>query len=511
MIAASRMRRAPVLMLILAPLLLLASCSDESGQGAERPPVVVLILDEFPGDDLLRPDGTIDAERFPNFARLASISTFFPNAHTVYDHTFKAVPAILDARLPVERGGANAASHNPSMFQLMDELGYEVNAVESATSVCPSDICEGGGGRRPGVLAQLASGGRAPRLRRWIRGIERQEDPVLYLHHTLLPHEPWMYLPSGRASRPGGQDPIRRINKPWSYADVRLSQHNHARHLLQAGFVDHALGELLDRLEEQHMLRRALVAVVADHGVSFEIGGDVDSRRWTDARNVDEVAPVPFFFKAPGQMEARVDHALVRNIDLLPTMAQVLGAKLSWRHAGRSAFSREARARRQVAVIERDFSGVVRIDAGAWQRRRAANRERWARLFGTGRDSLRRFGDPWAGVLRIGPHPELIGRRAPAGAHPLVRVVRPGAQMVPARVAGHLLGAPERRRGIRDLAVAVNGRVRAVGRSFRLGRRPFEFFSFVVPERSLRAGRNELALYEVLPGGRLVAVQGAAR
>ena len=33
-----------------------------------------------------------------------------------------------------------------------------------------------------------------------------------------------MYLPSGRASRPGGQDPIRRINKPWSYADVRLSQ-----------------------------------------------------------------------------------------------------------------------------------------------------------------------------------------------------------------------------------------------------------------------------------------------
>ena len=65
-----------------------------------RPPVVVLILDEFPTDDLLRPDGGIDARRFPNFARLASMSTWFPNAFTVYDSTFKAVPAILDARLP---------------------------------------------------------------------------------------------------------------------------------------------------------------------------------------------------------------------------------------------------------------------------------------------------------------------------------------------------------------------------------------------------------------------------
>ena len=47
-----------------------------------------VVFDEFPADDLLRPDGTIDAERFPNFAELASISTWFPNANTVYDSTF---------------------------------------------------------------------------------------------------------------------------------------------------------------------------------------------------------------------------------------------------------------------------------------------------------------------------------------------------------------------------------------------------------------------------------------
>ncbi len=89
----------------LAVALVLAGCAgigdEDPAESAERhPPVVVLVFDEFPADDLLGPDGQIDAERFPNFAELASMSTWFPNGHTVYDSTFKAVPSILDGRLP---------------------------------------------------------------------------------------------------------------------------------------------------------------------------------------------------------------------------------------------------------------------------------------------------------------------------------------------------------------------------------------------------------------------------
>ena len=50
---------------------------------------------------------------------------------------------------------------------------------------------------------------------------------------------------------------------------------------------------------------------------------------------------------------------------------------------------------------------------------------------------------------------------------------------------------------------AVNGRIRAVGRSFRLRFRPTEYFSLLVPESSLRRGRNVVELFEVEPGGRL--------
>ena len=45
---------------------MLAGCSipgdEEPAQSAERhPPVVFVVFDEFPADDLLRPDGSIDA------------------------------------------------------------------------------------------------------------------------------------------------------------------------------------------------------------------------------------------------------------------------------------------------------------------------------------------------------------------------------------------------------------------------------------------------------------------
>ena len=59
---------------------------------------------------------------------------------------------------------------------------------------------------------------------------------------------------------------------------------------------------------------------------------------------------------------------------------------------------------------------------------------------------------------------------------------------------------------MRDLAVAANGRIQAVGRSFRLeGQRP-EYFSLVLPESSLHPGRNSVEILEVGAGGRLTSL-----
>jgi hypothetical protein len=466
--------------------------------------VVFVVFDEFPADDLLRPDGSIDAERFPNFARLASISTWFPNATTVFDSTFGAVPAILDGRLPRPREASDVRSHKPSIFHVMDRLGYDVFKVESASAICPPAICPGARTRRPGVLTRLAGAGRPARFHRWVGAIRKRQQPAFYFNHSLLPHEPWIYTPYGHQSRPAGQDPIVDINHDVGFGDPQLGAHNHMRHVLQVGFVDRLVGDLLDRLERTGLLKRALVVVTADHGYSFRVG--VKSRRLITEDNAEEIAAVPLFVKAPDQMDGRVNPALARNIDMLATIADVLGTRVFYPQDGRSAFSREVRERREVEVLRRDFSGEVRIALADLKERRSERRAERAQLLGTGAESELLYGDPWASAYRVGPEPELLGRRlAPlqaarrtVAAHAtmanrrLYRHVSPRALVLPTRVTGSLRGVPPDDH--LDLALAVNGRIRATSRSFDFGRGAPEYFSFMIPDDALRPGANRLEI-----------------
>jgi hypothetical protein len=507
--------RARALSLLAAALVAGGCAGGDDGPPAlaiAHPPVVVVVFDEFPADALLRPDGRIDAERFPNFAALARMSTWFPNAHTVYDSTFASVPSILDARMPRPNTAADVRSHQPSIFHLMHRLGYDIVKVESATAVCPPRICIGARARRPGVIARLQGGGRPARLHRWIGAIRKRPRPTFYFHHALLPHEPWIYLPSGHLSRPTGKDPIGSINRWVGFHDPQLTEHNHMRHLLQVGYTDHELGLILGRLRRTGLLERSLLVVTADHGYSFDVG--VLSRRKVSETNVEEIAPVPYFVKAPGQTEGAVDKSLARTVDVVPTMADLLGVRVPWPHDGRSAFSQATRSRDEVRLPTRGFDRVIRIGREELERRRRRLRLASARTFGTGIQSELLFGDPWATVYRVGPHRDLLDRRladlrvsSPAGARAsvanagLVRHVNPADELLPTRVEGRLgRGRPGT---LRDLAVAVNGRIRAVGRSFRLRFRPNEFFSFVVPEGSLRPGHNVIEVLEVKPGGTL--------
>ena len=59
----------------------------------------------------------------------------------------------------------------------------------------------------------------------------------------------------------------------------------------------------------------------------------------------------------------------------------------------------------------------------------------------------------------------------------------------------------------RDLALTVNGRVAAVGRTFNLRGSVEERFSLLIPEAALSPGPNHAALYEVR-GDRLLRLSG---
>jgi hypothetical protein len=197
---------------------------------------------------------------------------------------------------------------------------------------------------------------------------------------------------------------------------------------------------------------------------------------------------------------------------VVPTIADLLDTEIWWDHDGYSVFSPVSRARQVVAMPRRDFSRTIFYTREEFERRREELRSWRASKFGTGVQSELTFGDPWASAYRIGPHSELIGR-AVGGVRTAARVsgevanaqlledVDPADPILPTRVTGQLAGGSTR--SVRDLAVAVNGRIRAVGRSFHLRGRRAEYFSLLLPESALRPGGNFLQLLEVRPGGEL--------
>ncbi|MDX6411679.1 MAG: hypothetical protein QOE91_1195, partial [Gaiellaceae bacterium] len=336
----------------------LAVAPGASARG--KPPVVMLILDEFPTESLLGADGKIDAARYPNFARLASIATWFRNSTTVLDETTGAVPAILDARLPHRGERAELRYHPRSVYTLLGERGYRITDSEEATAICPRRYCPHAPARRPGILPNL-NRGRSRRLHAWIDSIRPGRRPGFWIKHALFPHGPWLYLPSGRHTRPGVKDPVPGLGSPAGYGDRGLTGFNEQRYLLQLGYTDRELGALLDQLERTKVLDRAMVVVTADHGFSWEVG--VKDRRRLTRSNIDEIGPQPLFIKAPGQRRGRVDRSYVRTVDIVPTMADILGIRVNWRHDGRSAFSRTTRRRRVVRISARDFSRIISIGA----------------------------------------------------------------------------------------------------------------------------------------------------
>jgi len=495
---------------LLAPLVLLAALAGvfrSAGESPEgRPPdVILLVLDEFPGDSLLDARGRIDQVRYPNLARLAADGTWFPNAHSSYDSTTKAVPLILDGRAPVRGSFPDRRSHPRTIFDAFARAGYETLSFEEATAICPPRLCRGGRSRRPAIIPRL-NGGREERFARFVRSIRPGRRPTLWVKHALLPHGPYLFLPSAARARRGPRDLVPGMNSVAGFGDEFLTRHNEQRYLLQAQFADRLVGRVLRRLEKQGMYHDAVVVVTADHGFAWQVG--VDSRRSVSASNVEEVAPVPLIVKPAGRASNRIDRSYARTLDVTPTVADVAGVRLGYRTAGRSAFSRAVRRRRTVSLITRDFSTRVTISGRRWRARRRAVVRRRLRQFGSGTTGL------YAG---IGPNRLLVGRevaglardergrvRAILAAAGELRRVRRSSGVVPAQIAGRIEGgAPGERR---ELAISVNGRIEAVGRSFHLIGQAPEFFAVMVPEASLEEGANSVEVFEVLRGPRLQSI-----
>jgi len=514
-------------------------------------PVVVVVFDEFPVFSLLDERGRIDGARFPHFAELARRSIWFRNATSVADDTLDAVPAVLTGRYP-RRGSLPTLSHHPQNLFTLLAGEYKLKVFESVTRLCPSRACATDARRDDARLlasdlgvvylhlllpeelrdglppiddrwANFRGGGAGPALQRrrplpkkslgdafsddrrlqfdgFLEALDPADPPrTLYFLHSLLPHRPWAYLPSGRQY--GAANTVFGTGRGYWTQDEWLVDHGYRRYLLQLVFVDRLVGKLVARLRSTGLYDRALLVVAADHGVGFRRG---EALRKASRANLAELAGVPLFVKPPRLRRGATRDAIVKTIDVLPTIARALGFRLPAKVDGRPLLGAALASRETVRVAGRSGRVVEAPAAAFLEQRREVVTEK-LRVFGAHTRER--------ALYAAGPHRALFGRRVAAvtrGAASGIsaRIERRDeiesatrdSTVAPTRVTARLTGSAAQPHAF--VAVAVNDRIAAVARTFK--RQQAVALDALVPESALREGQNELRLFLIEQrGGRV--------
>lgn len=464
-------------------------------------PVVLLVFDEFPVASIIDSGGELRGGRYENFARLASDGVWYSNAMTVEQQTEHSVPAILTGSVPDQSLTPVTGQYPFNLFTAL-RSSHELHVHESITQLCPRQLCAGVAGSTTSLvhdvgvvsghvlLPEPVTDGLPPIDEGWgdfqtvagdfdartefldllDQGPREPIDdmlaqvsagpgdrPPLYYLHMIIPHHPWQYLPDGRsypfivASNPAS------VAGGWNDDEFLVAQ-SMQRHLLQVGYADHVLGEFIAALEEAGVYEDALVIVVADHGISIKPG--VDHQRIITPTTIGEVAAIPLFVKYPASAGGEIDDRRALTIDILPTIADVLGADLPGDVEGSSLL---APPPGRDETTTHGPEGSVTYDADGDEKLEVARRiEGWFP-----------GGDPWS--LQPEGTPDLVGEAIDvdglAESEISGQIREPelygnldtSAPVIPSRIGAVLGGGAD---GDEVVAVVVNGEVAAITRSY---------------------------------------------
>ncbi|HEX2051043.1 MAG TPA: sulfatase-like hydrolase/transferase [Actinomycetota bacterium] len=457
--------------------------------GAGHPHVVVIVLDELPVASVMRRDGLVDAATMPNLARLASDGTWFRNATTTDEFTKLVMPSLLAGRY---RRNLPDDGRVPNLFTMLRPT-HDIRANDGSPSSCPLADCMGNpdpSGLDLGAAGrEFAHNERGAPFVAFVRGIRASDEPALHYVHLVMPHSPWRYLRSGQqydasSPVPGEWDapgPGRAWRRqPWLVAQA------YQRHLMQVQFVDELLGVVLTRLEDAGLYDASAIVLTADHGIAFAPGRP---KRAATRATAAEIAAVPLLVKRPFQADARVSDLPVELVDVVPTIAHVVGVARPGGVDGKSVFGGRISRRRA-----RSIAGLS-IDPDGLRTRRVV-RAKYAAFASGG------VVDPFR--LAPGTRESLLGVpvedldvdaartfTATVESYEAHVAAGPDDDLFPSLLEGTMTGDGAGRR--RVLAIAVGGRVAAVTKTYRDG--DAQRFYAMTPPTAYAEPPNEIALY----------------
>jgi hypothetical protein len=210
--------------------------------------------------------------------------------------------------------------------------------------------------------------------------------------------------------------------------------------------------------------------------------------------NAADILGVPLFVKLPGQNEARLDDEGAQVIDIVPTIADVLGVSSPWSFDGQSLVTADRETVSHRTVFRNDGNRLgERLEYPAGVGDRESTLGRMHRIFGArgGLGELYRIG-PDADLIGMPPSADAEGAPAPftveleeSWAFDDVDTRGP---VIPAHVIGHLRGGDDPRAPV-PLVVTVNGVIQASTRTYET-RGVYRDFTAMVPESSFVNGSN---------------------
>jgi hypothetical protein len=485
--------------------------------------VVLVVMDEFPDMSLLDGNGHVDKQLFPNFASLERESTWYRNETTVAPYTELAVPAILTGQYPKRPDAVPFVSDYPENLFTMFGKAYSLNVHEAVTRLCPERLCTGSsqsGGfsslvtQSADLWGQFASPqrtqfsfdegeGTKTALRvanQFVSSLHPSSKLSLDFVHIELPHEPWHYLPNLQDSLATGK--IQGATY-LSWSSQAAADAARQRHLLQVQASDTLFGQIVAKLKRIGAYDDSLVIMTADHGVAFTRD---EPLRSVSRNNYPQIMWPPLFVKYPGQHAGVIDDRPAESVDIMPTIADVVGATIPWRVDGQSlrAAPRAEFPRRMYQWGAHAYEPPNALKAPA------------------GRDYLEFDGA--AGFAEV-----LRARAAPPGADASLRIYRdaPFGDLVGREVTPLIHDEPGREKaalssrslfdrvdpnspripwaygegffndlnGSSPVAIALNGRIVAVTTAESLDSKGNAFFTYIIPPELVRPGGNVPSVY----------------
>jgi hypothetical protein len=322
------------------------SAADVGSPDATKPPVIVLVFDEFSADALLTDEREIDASRFPNFARLGKESLFVEGAQSNFFHTWIQIPFLADSSLAV------SSEYDPRLFMQLyrieriyaDGCGSDYTcrgmryvseeheldlsfrlATRAVTRPIPTRLLDLTGEAGLGVFDAI---GVAPPsatksdvhvlskdlFATFLKDIDSEASRgQLYFVHSLLPHVQYVFDEHG----------------DYSDFDPREYEHQKAiapdnldglwpNYLEQVEYTDKLLGQLIAKLEAEGLWDDTVLIVTADHGARREFP------TVNESIELETMTPrVPLFIKAPG-IGPSTPHLSYQHVDFGPTLYDIL-------------------------------------------------------------------------------------------------------------------------------------------------------------------------------------------